>query len=161
MFKVGEFIVYKRDVCKIEEIKKLNNNEYYILKPIDDLSLTIDVPTDNKFGYLRQIISKEEALNLIKKIPKIDIINSHERLIENEYKNLINTEKHEDLIKIIKTAYLRNDERLKNKKKISDKDDRYFKKAENYLYNELSISLNLSFDEVKKYIIETVTAMEK
>lgn len=161
MFKVGEFIVYKRDVCKIEEIKKINNNEYYVLKPIDDLSLTIDVPTDNKFGYLRQIISKEEALNLIKKIPKIDIINSHERLIENEYKNLINTEKHEDLIKIIKTAYLRNDERLKNNKKISDKDDRYFKKAENYLYNELSISLNLSFGEVKKYIIETVTAMEK
>lgn len=129
MFKVGEFIVYKRDVCKIEETKKLNNNEYYVLKPIDDLSLTIDVPIDNKFDYLRQIISKKEALNLINKISKIDIINSHEQLIENEYKNLINTEKHEDLIKIIKTAYLRNDERLKNKKKISDKDDRYFKEV--------------------------------
>ena len=49
----------------------------------------------------------------------------------------------EDLIKIIKTAYIRNDNRLKNNKKISDKDKTYFEKAEEYLYNELSIYWNM------------------
>ena len=32
----------------------------------------------------------------------------------------------------------------------------YFKNAEKYLYNELSISLDLSFDDTRKYIIDQV-----
>ena len=67
MYKKDDYVVYKRDVCKIREIKnnKLNGNDYYILVPIDDASLIIDVPTDNKMGYLRDIITKERANDLI------------------------------------------------------------------------------------------------
>ena len=36
---------------------------------------------------------------------------------------------HEDLIKIIKTTYLRNKERLDNNKKTTDKDNYYFNQA--------------------------------
>ena len=49
MFKVGSFIVYKKDVCKIKEIKEKDNVVYYVLNPIDDDSLTITVCSDNNF----------------------------------------------------------------------------------------------------------------
>ena len=52
---------------------------------------------------------------------------------------------------------IRNEARLNEKKKISEKDTKYFDLAEKYLYNELAISLNKSFDETKKYIINSMS----
>lgn len=159
MYKVNDYVVYKRNVCKIKDIKinKYTNINSYLLIPIDDDSLSIDVPIQNQDDLIKPIISKKSALdiiNYINSIDKIEIVN--DKLIENEYKNLLNSGKHEDLIRIIKTTYLRNEERIKNKKKISEKDDNYFKKAERLLYNEFSIALNMTYEETKKFIIEKV-----
>lgn len=60
---------------------------------------------------------------------------------------------HEDLVKIIKTSYLRNQIRILNNKRISEIDDEYFRRAEKYLYEEIGTVLNLSFENTKEYII--------
>jgi len=157
MYNIGDFVIYRRNVCRIKDHKEINNTKYYIIVPIDDPSLTITIPTDNKNGLLRDPISKEEANKLINRIPEISTIeNIDDKYIESTYKNLINTGEHEDLIKIIKTTYLRNKSRLDNKKKISEKDNNYFNLAEKYLYNELSVSLDLTIPETKDYIIKKV-----
>lgn len=157
MFKIGNYVIYKRDVCKIENRVEKDGVEYFELTPIDDNSLKIKVPTNNEL--LKSLMTKEEVYDLIKKIPDINIIKSDDKMIEYEYKNLISTGNKEDLIKIIKTTYLKNKERLENKKKISDKDNSYFEKAERILYNEISIVLGKTFDETKEYIIEKVSEM--
>ena len=160
MFKENDYVMYKKDVCKIKEIRHNNMNgiDYYILVPIDDETLIIDVPTDNRMGYLRNIISKDEAENIIKEIKNIEPLeNINDKNIENTYKNLIYNGTHKELNQIIKTSYLRNEARLNEKKKISEKDTKYFDLAEKYLYNELAISLNKSFDETKKYIINSMS----
>ena len=159
MFKVGERIIYKRDVCIIKEIIRKDNKEYYKLIPVLDESLIINVPTTN--NNLRYPISKKEAEELIKKIPSIPIIETNDKLLEQEYKDLMKTNTHEDLIKIIKTTYLRNEERKIKGKKLADKDLTYFKKAEDYLYNELSISLNMSNKECKNYIYSKLSKEEQ
>lgn len=82
-------------------------------------------------------------------------------MIENEYKRLIDSGNFEDLIKIIKTTYLRNKERIDNKKKMSDKDNIYFEKAERYLYNEIATVFNMSYEEAKNYVINTVKNLNK
>lgn len=164
MYKVNDYIVYKKDVCKIKEIRKnkMTGSDYYILNPIDDESLIIDVPVDNRMGFIRDIISYDEALKLIDEIPNVEILdNMNEKYIERDYKDLINSGKYVDLIKIIKTSYLRNKERVDNKKKLSDKDTKYFELAEKYLYNELSIALEMSFDETKEFIINRVDKLIK
>lgn len=163
MYRVGEYVVYKRDVCRVKEIKKnhLNNKDYYVLIPIDDESLIIDVPVDNRCGYIRNLLSREDVEKIILSIPNIPIIESDTKNIENEYKRLLTSFKHEDLIKIVKTTYLRNKERLEKNKKSGDKDNLYFKKAEKYLYNEFGLVLGMSFEEVKNYIIDKVSLMEK
>lgn len=158
MKQIGDFIVYRKDVCRIANIKKnhLNNMDYYLLIPIDDESLHIDVPVDNRMGYLRDLITKEEVEEIIKRIPNISVIESDEKRLESEYRNLLSEGTHENLIKIIKTAYLRNKDRLDNKKKISDKDNHYFEIAEKYLYNEFRVVLKMDYDEVKNYVINQV-----
>lgn len=158
MYKKDQYVVYKHDVCKIKNIKENKGNTYYVMTPIDDDSLIIDIPIDNKNGLLRDIISKENAINLIKKIPKIEPIeNINEKKLEEYYKEMLKNNDYESLIKIIKTTYLRNEYRLKNKKKINEKDNTYFELAEKYLHNELAISLNMSLEEVKNYIFNIVS----
>lgn len=157
MYKVGDYIVYKRDVCKVKEIKEkyYNNTDYYVLNPISDDSLRINVPVDND-KLLRSLITEEEVKLIIKNIPNIDIIDEDDKMLETIYKDLLKSENHEDLIKIIKTTYLRNKDRVDNNKKISEKDNTYFNLAERYLYTEFSVVLNKSFDDTRDYVISEV-----
>ena len=114
MYKVGDLVVNKNNICRIEDIlhNYIKNEDYYLLIPIDDKSLKLKVPINSS---IRSLISKEDIEKLIIRIPNIDPLSLDERSIENEYKKLYLSGKHEDLIKIIKTTYLRNNERIKNK----------------------------------------------
>ena len=148
-----KYIIYERDVCIIEEVRKkyIKGIDYFILRPLNDKTLKISVHVTSKM--LRNVISFDETNELINNMKNIDVLKD-EKQMENEYKRLLDTRALNDLVKIIKTTYLRNKERIDNKKKISEKDDNYFNKAEDYLYTELSVALNMKKSEVKKYIIE-------
>lgn len=156
MYKENDYLVSKKNVCKVREVKEDENGNYhYLLIPVTDESLKIDVLADN--SYLRDIISREELDKLIKRIPEIEIItNIEDKYIEKTYKDLLHSGTYEDLIKIIKTTYIRNNNRIKNNKKVSDKDKTFFEKAEEYLYSEFAITLGLSIDETREYIIKIV-----
>lgn len=158
MKKIGDYVIYSKEVCKVIEIKENNfkNMDYYRLVPIDDESLHLDIPVATESNLFRELINLEQVDKLIKCIPKIELINTDDKNIENEYKKLLNTGNLEDYIKIIKTTYQRNKERLENKRKISDKDNYYLNLAEKYLYNEFSVVLNKNFDETKQYVINNV-----
>ena len=157
MYNIGDYVVYKRDVCMILEIKEnyYNDTDYYVLSPIKDSSLKINVPTNNK-KLLRNLMSKEEVESLIKKIPNIEVVDVDDKLIEYTYKELLKSESHEDLVKIIKTSYLRNKDRTLNNKKPGEKDSTYFNLAELYLYNEFSVVLGKTFEDTKNYVISKV-----
>ena len=104
MYKIGDYIIYKKDVCQIKNIKEnyINNLDYYILNPIDDDSLTINVPIQEK-NALRDLITKQELEEIILDIPKITIIDCPDKFLEAEYKTLLQSSEHRNYIKIIKT----------------------------------------------------------
>lgn len=89
MFNIGDFVVYKKDVCRVIDYKEkhIKDMDYYELVPILDNSLKIVVPVDS--GYLRNVISKEEAESIIDMISSIEVIDVTDKLIENEYKRLL------------------------------------------------------------------------
>jgi len=146
MYKINDIVVYKHDLCKLKEIKE----DYYIFTSLKDKSLTIQLPISN--NNIRYALTKDEALSIIKDIPNIKTINVNEKNLENEYKTLYKTCDLKDLIKIIKTSYLYNQERIKNNLKIIKKNDDYLKLAETALYQEFAIALNIDKDEVSNYI---------
>lgn len=161
MYKINDYIIYKREVCKVINVlpKYFKNQDYYLLSPLSDSSLTIKVPIDN--DSIRNIITKKEVKKIITEIPNISPVNTNDKNLENIYKELLTSNTHENLIKIIKTTYLRNKERIDNNKKTTDKDTYYFNLAEKYLYEEFGIVLNKTFDEVKEYIINKVEELSK
>jgi len=164
MYKAGDIVVHKHDICKIIDIKKKFrlDEDYYTLIPVDDSTLIIHTPVSDKRGLIRNIITKEAAEALIQKIPEIETIKvDDDRLLENEYIKAINSGKHENLIKIIKTTYLRKVEKINNGKKVGEKDKNYFRLAEKLFYTEFSAALGMSYQETKKYVENKVAELVK
>ena len=161
MFDIGDFVVYKKDVCKIVGIKEkyYKDIDYFSLEPVFDDTLKIDVPKNS--NLLRSVLSKKEVEEIINRIPLISYIDLNDKMLENEYKKLLHEGGYDGLIKIIKTTYLRNNDRINSKKKISEKDETYFNLAEKYLYNEFAVSLGISPEEAKEYVINKVNELSK
>jgi len=157
MFNIDDYVVYNHDVCRIIGFNNFKGRDYYVLKMIKDDSLTINVPIDN--CNVRELISKDGVYSLIKKIPNIPVISIDSKNIDNEYRSLFEDGSYESLVSIIKTSYLINEDRALSNKKVRDKDLFYFNLAEEYLYNEFSIVLDMSFDEVKNYVISEVSKL--
>ena len=160
MYKIGDYVINKKDVCKIVDIKEkyMKDKDYYILESINDKSLKLKVPVDSK--YIREVISIDEVNNIINNIMNVECLDIGDKNIESIYKELLSNPTRENLIKIIKTAYLRNKNRVDAKRKISDKDKNYFEQAEKYLYTEFSVVLGKSFSETKKYVINEVEKLK-
>ena len=154
MYNKGSLVVYKRDVCKIVDMRTIHGQDYYVLSSTIDDSLKIDVPVLKEKELLRPLITKEELDKLIKEIKFLPILDVEARILEDEYKKLLKDGTMESLVVIIKTTYLRNKIRKENKKKLADNDQYYFNLAERYLYNEISYVLNVNYDDAKNYIIE-------
>ena len=161
MYKINDYLFYGKDVCQVKdiEIKKYNNQDYYLLVPIKDSTLKLEVPVEDKQNKIRDLIKKEDLKRLIEKIPDIETIDVDEKFLESEYKRLLSTGNEEDLVKVIKTTYLRNKERIENKKRRAEIDSIYFKEAETALYAEVCALLNMSLQEAKEYVISKVEAL--
>ena len=93
MYKINDYVVYKRDVCKVNDIttSKYSGEDVYVLAPIDDNSLKIEVPINNY--NVRSVIDKKTLDYIIKKMPSIDIIDLPDKQLEAEYKRLFATDK--------------------------------------------------------------------
>lgn len=44
MYKVGDIVIYKKDVCEVSEIKEkfYRDIDYYVLRPINDKTLKLE-----------------------------------------------------------------------------------------------------------------------
>ena len=161
MFNVGEVVMYRRDLCKIDELVKsdINKELYYVLSPLESegARTKIQVPVANKAGHLRALITKEEIDDLIKKVPDIEPIKSRSSNLKSEYSNMMNSGSFEDLIKIIKTTYMKNEERRAAKKAIGSVDESFLQEAEKVLYNEIGYVLNKDFEETRQYLIGEIS----
>ena len=69
MYKINDVVVYKRDVCRVvgREKSGFTGEKCYILVPYHntDGSTRMQVPVSNKAGHLRDLITKEQLLELI------------------------------------------------------------------------------------------------
>jgi CarD family transcriptional regulator len=163
MFKKGDFVINTNNgICEVTDIVTMNmsgtNKEYYLLVPVSEQTAKVYVPVDLAAQRIRHAMSQEDALALIESIPDID-----EAYIENEkekertYKEALNSRDPKRLVGIIKTLYLRKQERVDAGKKNTAVDERYFKLAENHLHSELAFALQIEKANVNEIILKHIT----
>ncbi len=162
MFGIGQKVICNnKGVCIIEDIATLDisgvdkNKKYYILKPVFISASTVYVPVDSAMTSMRKILTKEEAKELIRDIPQIPVLEiKNERLLEQDYKLCLKTNECNQWIKLLKTIYERKQMRLQKGRKETAIDSKYFRIAEEVLYGELAVALDMDRDRVSQYIEE-------
>ena len=157
MFEIGEKVVYgNTGVCILEDIvqKEIIRNkkqEYYVLKPLYQQNNTIYAPVDSDKIFIRKVISKSEAEELIEKIPRI----TEEMVVDNDpdmYRNALSSHDCKVLVAITAIIYQKKRTAISLKKKLGFGDEKYMRLAENLLFGELACALDIAIEEVPGYI---------
>ena len=168
MFDVGDYIAYGvNGVCKVEKVGTVSvsgipkDKMYYTLVPVYSIGSTVFTPMDNLKVVMRPVISKEEALTLVDSINEIEMImEQDDRLQEVKYKEALKKCDCKECIRIIKTLYQKRQTRVAEGKKITSGDERYLHLAQEYLYGELAIPLEMEKNEVEAFISARVEILE-
>ncbi|MDE7277282.1 MAG: CarD family transcriptional regulator, partial [Lachnospiraceae bacterium] len=133
-----------------------------ILEPVFEKGSTIYTPVDNEKIVMRKIMDEKAAKLLIGRIPDIETVwIKEEKTREQMYKEAIRTYDCQSLVQIIKTLYLRKQDRVQQGKKVLSSDEHYLKKAEELLYSEMSLALSIPKESVESYIFDEIHKSEQ
>ena len=168
MFAVNDYIVYgNHGVCKVENIGTVSlamvdkDKVYYTLRPVYKNEAVVYAPVENPKSSIRPVLTKEEADALIEEIPQLEsvwIANEKER--EAQYKAALKSCDCRELIRIIKTLYCRKMDRIRDGKKVTVVDERYFRQAEDQLYGELAFVMEMERSQMGDYLTERISGLE-
>ncbi len=158
-FAVGDLIIYgETGVCRVEDILEKEfldgNKECYKLMPVYS-SCAIFTPTDNSNVYIRPIVTKTEADELINAFHTIDPeihTASSPRELSDKYDKIIKLHDSRALVELIVSIYKKRDILVPQKKKLSAIDERFLKKAEDLLFGELAAALEIDKYSVKEQL---------
>ena len=168
MFEKGELIMCGgHGVCRVVSItdnpvdRRDKVRKYYVLEPLFEKASTIYTPVDNDKVIMRRVMTKEEAEELTKRVTEIDTVwIQEEKNREQMYKEAIRTYDCRSLVQVIKTLYIRKQNRIQEGKKVLSSDEQYLRKAEELLYSEMSVALSIPREEVETYIKDVVRRQE-
>lgn len=152
MFDIGQIVIHKdHGVCIIKDKDHVSylDKDYFILYQIDQVNTKIMVPVDSIQTICRLLISKTQALELIKKFNLIDgdyIVDNKKR--KEEYTKLLKSGDLEDLIYLIKILEKLFKDKKHVNKAIGTIDSSLYNEAKNKLYQELSYVLDMNYDAI-------------
>ena len=168
MFDVGDLIIYSGEgVCRVEAVGAPpvsgadSRRLYYTLAPLNRTG-RVFTPVDSSV-FMRPVISREEAIDLIRQIPVIhaEIYESRNlRFLTEHYQETLQSHKCTDLVKLIKDVYLKRKHAAEHGKKLGQIDERFMRRAEDMLYGELSVALDIPKENMSDYIACAIEKME-
>lgn len=170
MYKIGDVLIYgMTGPCKVAEIaaKSLPGEQekqlYYRLVPLYQPQCTIHTPVNNQKVAIRPVISKEEAERLIDLIPSIQAEPFHNKAnneLTQHYTAALKNHNCEDLVELTMSIYAKKQEVEGSKRKFGVVDERFLRQAEDLLFGELAVALDLDKGKVPAYIASKVGAIE-
>ncbi len=165
MFNVGDRIVYGAEgVFFVSDLASspLDKNDtriFYVLRPLfgraDSLIYT---PAEGSKISMRAVMTKEEADMLLERLPEIgEVTVEREKNRRECYRDAMKDALAENYIRIIRSVLRRRGEFLRQKKRLPEADVEYEKRAKNCLYGELSVALELPFEQIEALVSEKMT----
>jgi len=161
MFQVGDKMMYgSTGVCTVVDITTVNlpgvdkNRLYYVLRPMYQDGI-IRTPVDNEKVFKRPVISRQEAEALVDMIPTVKATACNEKnlvMLRNHYQERLGTFRCEDLVQLTMSIYAKKQDAARQQKKIGLTDEKYLKRAEELLFGELAVALEIPREEVPFYI---------
>lgn len=162
-FSAGDYIIYgETGVCLVEEIviKEMpdGEKECYKLKPLNQ-SFMIYTPTESGNVFMRSVITKSEANELIASLVSVEPFvckSTSPRELTDKYDKIIKAHDCVELLRLIRSIYEKKKLHAGKRKKLSAIDERFLKKAEDLLFSELAVALGTDKSEVREHIENTM-----
>lgn len=164
MLEKGHIFVYGASgVCRVEDICTMDygggKKEYYILQPVYDLRSTLSIPVESPAfsARARELLSKEEVMEIIKSLPdaKSEWIRDDKQRIET-FRNLLEGGERKDIAMLICSLYMHKIELAEKGKKLRSSDEAIMQRAEKLLYGEFAWVLGIDPKEVVPFIKEII-----
>ena len=162
MFNIGDSVIYENQgVYTVKEITKspvdkTDDRLFYVLIPVHEPACNVIV-TPVGGQRVRAVITKERANEIIGKIPELSVLTvENERNRRDVYKAALGGLNLEDYVRIIKTVYARREELAKVKKRISETDADYEKRAKHGLYSEFAVVFDIPITDVEQMIADRI-----
>ena len=157
MLKKGEVVVYgSRGLCMLKDIA-IPPFLYYQLSSASDKSAVLYVPVDGGEDKMRDVISEEEAKELMDHLEEMDSLSvSTGKKAEAEIAEVVKRNDAPEMLALVKGLYKLRIERTQNGKKLASMNERYLSLSEKLLYPELAFALKTEVDKVKKTVTGTL-----
>lgn len=167
MFEREEYVFHESGgVCKIADIQTAplegmpSDRDYYILEPLSDPNSVIYIPVDSDQIFLRRLLNRAEAEELLDRIPFVRTIEeSNAKLLRAKYIELMKMHDPVEWVRVIKTVYLRANVQGAKGARLSDTERSFAENAKRHLYTELALALDLPIDRMEAYITEHIQKM--
>ncbi|WP_409274537.1 CarD family transcriptional regulator [Neobacillus sp. SCS-31] len=168
MFSIGDFMIYSaHGICKVDDICEKTvsgiTKTYYVLHPIDSIGhLTISSPVDNDKVAMLELMSKEEANELLESFQYPGV-----KWIENpnfryrQYNDIVNTGNRKEIAKVVKTLMQKKLDAELHGKKLYESDRKLLEHIQHVLFKELAISLETTVEKVHDIVIQFVKQSTK
>lgn len=164
MFNIGDLIIYSGEgVCKVEEIGnpviggKTADRLYYTLSPLYRSGRVL-APVEGKV-FMRPVMSREDAMALIEAIPATEGEACEERnlrMLTEHYQTRLQQYDPMELVRVIKSVQKKRDLALSRGKKLGQIDERFMHRAEEMLYGELAVALEIEKNQVLNFITKII-----
>lgn len=165
MLGIGDCVVYgSHGLCRVRDIlvpsflERGKEKEYYQMESAVDSGSVLYVPVDGADDKIRDVISPEEAEDLI-----IDIEYTRElelpegKKAEPVIMGVIKRNLADEMISLVKSLRKIKAIRESEGKKFAALNEKYLNMAEKLLYTEMAFSLKSDKDEIKRKVINELS----
>lgn len=159
MYNVGDVVIYSsHGLCSVEDICEQTFSDitktYYVLQPLNDSKLTIRTPIDNAKKQLRDVIQKEEAIQILQSFtsPGVEWIeqNTHRMRFHVE---IIKTGDRQKQANLLNTLLRKKFEYEANEKKFPNQEEKLLHSLQEIIFSEFSIALDKPSEEIYDYVL--------
>ncbi len=160
MFEKHEYVFHESGgICQVADICKspLDNmpadKDYYILQPVQDANSMIYVPVDSDCIFLRGLMNRQTAEELLSKMSAVEIIDEkNPKLLRAKYIETLRTHEPIEWVRVIKTVEARIKLLAARSQRISETERSFLERAKKNLYGELALSLELDANTMEQFL---------
>ena len=171
MFQKGDLVTYGcKGVCVIKDVTTLKmagipkDRLYYEMQLLHDIGSKIFTPVDHEASrsVMRPVLSADEAEALLERLDSLkEEWIPDDRAREAHYREAINRSDAESMLAIIRSLHLRRRERMAQGRKLTAMDSKYLRMAEDNLYTEISLALQMPLNEAAQQIGERIARLDE
>lgn len=164
VYTLNEYVSYGTSgVCKIESLEQRSfdgehEESYYKLRPLDNSNSTFYVPIDRAAERLRPLLTKEQIYQLIDEMAEGKLeetewcSNSRERC--GIFQNILHGDDYREMIQMMRSLYHQQERKRKTGHRLSSADVAAMHAAENRMYQEFGVVLNIRPEQVHNFILK-------